>query len=161
VGREETVRLTLFRHRSAFACKSVRVRAQCEDKLAHSHIMHGTHCMFAMSAKASGGIALIPLPERSSTPPCVGQEPDRTNGAPLESPLKLQPPNPTVQGKAEALLDAARSPNSAGNICQEPHGRGAPMCSSPSSGQPATPAGQLSEEFHVADLEEFFFVFFL
>ena len=28
--REETVRLTLFRHRSAFACTSVRVRAcQC------------------------------------------------------------------------------------------------------------------------------------
>ena len=46
----------------------------------------------------------------------MGQEPDRTSGAPFESPLKLQPPNPTVQGKAEALLDAARSPSSASNI---------------------------------------------
>ena len=69
-----------------------------------------------MPAKASAGTEVIPLLSRFSLPPCVGQEPDRTSGAPLESPLKLQPPNPTVHGKAEALLDAARRPSSTGNI---------------------------------------------
>jgi hypothetical protein len=70
-----------------------------------------------MFAKASGGTEVIPLLERSSVPPCVGQEPDRTSGAPAWSPLKLQPPNPTVQGKAEALLDAARSTNKICMFC--------------------------------------------
>jgi hypothetical protein len=69
-----------------------------------------------MPAKASAGTEVIPLFERSRLPPCVGQEPDRTSGAPSESPLKLHPPNPTVQGKAEALLDAASSPSSASKL---------------------------------------------
>ena len=73
-----------------------------------------------MPAKACGGTEVIPLLERSSKLPCVGQEPDRTSGAPSESPLKLHPPNPTVQGKAEELLDAARSPSSASNIFLDP-----------------------------------------
>jgi hypothetical protein len=69
-----------------------------------------------MPAKASAGTEVIPLLSRFSQPPCMGQEPDRTSGAPLESPLKVQPPNSTVQGKADALLDAARSPSSASHI---------------------------------------------
>ena len=73
-----------------------------------------------MPAKASAGTEFIPMSERSSKLPCVGQEPDRTSGAPLESPVKLQPPNPTVQGKAEELLDAVRSPSSASNIFLDP-----------------------------------------
>ncbi len=73
-----------------------------------------------MPANASAGTEVIPLPRRSSLPPSVGQEPDRTSGEPSESPLKLQLPNPTVQGKAEALLDAARSPSSASNIFWDP-----------------------------------------
>ena len=73
-----------------------------------------------MPAKASAGTEVIPLFERSRLPPCVGQEPDRTSGAPLVSPLNVQPPNTSVQGKAEALLDAARSPSSASNIFLDP-----------------------------------------
>jgi hypothetical protein len=70
-----------------------------------------------MPAKASAGTEVIPLLERSSLPPCVGQEPDRTSGAPSELPLKVHSPNPTVQGHAEALLDAARRPSSASKLC--------------------------------------------
>jgi hypothetical protein len=73
--------------------------------------MHGTHCIFAMPAKACSGTEVIPLAERISMPPSLGQEPDRTSGAPAESPLKVHPPNLTVQGEAEAVLDAARSPS--------------------------------------------------
>jgi hypothetical protein len=73
-----------------------------------------------MPAKASAGTEVIPLLKIFSAPPCVGQEPDRTSGAPSESPLKVQPPNPTVQGKADALLDAARSPSSTSNILLHP-----------------------------------------
>ena len=72
--------------------------------------------MFDMPAKASNGNAVIPLFERSNRKPCVGQVPDRTSGAPLSSPLNLHPPYPTVQGKAEAILDAARSHISATNL---------------------------------------------
>ncbi len=74
-----------------------------------------------MPWKASAGTEVIPLLERSSVPPCVGQDPDRTSGAPLASQLKLQPPNPTVQGKAEALLDATRIHSSASNILEAPN----------------------------------------
>ena len=72
---------------------------------------HGTHSIFTMPAKALAGTELIPLSRSDSVPRCVGQEPDRTNGAPTSLPLKVQPPNATVQGKAEAALDAARSPS--------------------------------------------------
>jgi hypothetical protein len=71
-----------------------------------------------MPAKAWGSTDLIRLLERSSVPSFMGQEPDRISDAPLESsPLKVQLPNLTVQGKAEAPLDAARCPSSASKIC--------------------------------------------
>ena len=69
-----------------------------------------------MPWKACGGTEVIPLLESSRLPPCVGQEPDRTSGAPSLSPLKVHPPKPTVQGKAEALLDAASTPSSASKL---------------------------------------------
>ncbi len=51
-----------------------------------------------MPAKASAGTDVMPLPRRYSVPPSVGQEPDRTSGAPARSPLKVQPPKPNVHG---------------------------------------------------------------
>jgi hypothetical protein len=86
---------------------------QGTNTLTQTNTYQGTHSIFAMPAKAWAGTDVIPLLVRSSVPPCVGQEPDRTSGAPSESPLKAQLPNPTVQGKAEALLDAARSQRTA------------------------------------------------
>jgi hypothetical protein len=46
------------------------------------HTHQGTHVIFDMSWKASGCTDVIPFPERSSSPPIVGQEPVRTSGAP-------------------------------------------------------------------------------
>jgi hypothetical protein len=69
-----------------------------------------------MPAKASAGTKVIPLIERDSVSSCVGQEPDRTSGAPSESPLNLQPPKATAHGKAEVLLVAARRTSRASTI---------------------------------------------
>ena len=56
------------------------------------HTNQGTHSIFDMPWKTSGGTDVIPLPQRSSVPPCVGQEPVRTSCALASSPLKVQPP---------------------------------------------------------------------
>jgi hypothetical protein len=82
----------------------------------HTHTYYGTHSIFAMPANASAGTEVIPLNSRFSPPPCVGQEPDRTSGAPSVLPLKVQPPNVCVQFKAEALLDVDMSQSSASKI---------------------------------------------
>jgi hypothetical protein len=63
---------------------------QMEQTHSHTNTYHGTHSMFAMPVKASVGTEVIPLLDRtrlppavfSFVPPCVGQEPDRTSGAP-------------------------------------------------------------------------------
>jgi hypothetical protein len=72
---------------------------QSREPLTYTHATHKcTHVICDMPWKASDGTEVIPLLLRSSIPFCVGQEPVRTSGAPAQSPLKLQPPNATVQG---------------------------------------------------------------
>ncbi len=48
----------------------------------HKHTHHGTHVILVIFWKVSDGTDVIPLDERSSEPPCVGQEPVRTSDAP-------------------------------------------------------------------------------
>ncbi len=77
---------------------SVRIRTEDKYNRTHKQTHHGTHVICVIFWKASGGTDVIPLYSRKSQPPCVGQEPVRTSGAPAWSPLKVQPPKATVHG---------------------------------------------------------------
>ncbi len=48
----------------------------------HKYTHHGTHVICVIFWKTSDGTDVIPLKERCSPPPSVGQEPVRTRGAP-------------------------------------------------------------------------------
>ena len=47
----------------------------------------------------------MPFELKDSVPLVVEQEPSRTSGAPLVSPLKVQPPKKTAQGAEETAGD--------------------------------------------------------
>ena len=52
------------------------------NKHTQTNTYDGTHVIVDMPWKALGCTDVMPLLERSSVPPSVGQEPDRTSGAP-------------------------------------------------------------------------------
>ena len=73
--------------------------------LFHTHTQgSNTHVQAPMPANESFFTNVMPLPHRLKVPLWVGQEPERSSGAPLVSPEKVHPPKDTLQGAASAEL---------------------------------------------------------
>ena len=81
------------------------------NKHAHTQAGMQTHLQAPMPTNESFFTDVMPLLLRLRTPKAaVGQEPERTSGAPSRSPENTQPPNVTFQGlAASAELERERS----------------------------------------------------